>query len=26
LLLKRERVRLLVFDPDLEVIVQWIPH
>jgi hypothetical protein len=26
LLLKRERVRLLVFDPDLEVIVEWIPH
>ncbi len=26
LLLKRERVRLLVFDPDLEVVVQWIPH
>jgi len=26
LLLKRERVRLIVFDPDLEVIVQWIPH
>ena len=26
LLLKRERVRLLVFDPDSEVIVEWIPH
>jgi hypothetical protein len=26
LLLKRERVRLLVFDPDSEVITQWIPH
>jgi XisH protein len=26
LLLKRERVRLLVFDPDSEAIVQWIPH
>jgi hypothetical protein len=26
LLLKRERVRLLVFDPDSEVIVEWIRH
>ncbi len=26
LLLKRERVRLLVFEPDLEIIVQWIPQ
>ena len=25
LLLKRERLRLLVFEPETEVIIQWIP-
>jgi hypothetical protein len=26
ILLKNERVRLIAFDPDLGVIVRWIPH